>query len=71
LIFREGVGRTDLPGGSWAQLVDSIQSKVLALPDETILWPGHDEPTTVGEERRRGLYLEPDGLACSPDAERE
>jgi hydroxyacylglutathione hydrolase len=71
LIFREGVGRTDLPGGSSAQLADSIQGKVLALPDETILWPGHDEPTTVGEERRRGLYLEPDGLACSPDAERE
>lgn len=57
LIFSGSVGRTDLPGGSWNQLIDSIKNKVLSLPDETIILPGHGPSTTVGEERRNNPFL--------------
>lgn len=57
LVFREGVGRTDLPGGNSSELVSSIRQKVLTLPDETVLWPGHDEGTTVGHERLHNPFL--------------
>ena len=60
LIFHGDVGRTDLPGGSSAQLLASIREKVLTLPDETVLWPGHGEETTVGEERRHNEFLQSD-----------
>ncbi len=60
LIFHGDVGRTDLPGGSQEQLLASIREKVLTLPDETVLWPGHGEETTVGEERRHNEFLQPD-----------
>jgi len=63
LIFRGGVGRTDFPGGSGAQLLGSIRQKVLSLPDETVLWPGHGEQTTVGQERRTNPFLQSDELA--------
>jgi len=51
LVFRGSVGRTDLPGGSEAELWRSVRTAVLPLPDDTIIWPGHGEPTTLGEER--------------------
>jgi len=54
LVFRGGVGRTDLPGGDPQALRRSIEQKILALPDETRLLPGHGEPTTVGQEKRAG-----------------
>jgi glyoxylase-like metal-dependent hydrolase (beta-lactamase superfamily II) len=57
LIFHQGVGRTDFPGGSWEELMASIRRKVLALPDETVLWPGHGPPTTVGAERGENPFL--------------
>ena len=57
LIFRGGVGRTDLPGGDAEQLMASIRERVLTLPDRTVLWPGHGEPTTVGRERRHNPFL--------------
>ena len=57
LVFRDGVGRTDLPGGSRQQLEASIRRRVLTLPDETVLWPGHGEATTVGRERRSNPFL--------------
>lgn len=57
LIFSEGVGRTDLPGGSWQELGDSIQREVLSLPDETTLLSGHGPATTVGHERRFNPFL--------------
>ncbi len=57
LIFRQGVGRTDFPGGSWEQLMASIRQKVLTLPDRTALWPGHGPPTTVGAERSENPFL--------------
>ena len=55
-LFVEAVGRTDLPGGSMAQLLDSIHQKLYTLPEETRVWPGHDYgPTpcsTIGHEIR-------------------
>lgn len=57
LIFRGGVGRTDLPGGDSYTLIKSIQEKILTLPDETILLPGHGPSTTVERERDSNPYL--------------
>lgn len=56
LVFRGGVGRTDLPGGSMAQLKRSIEERVFTLPDDTVLWPGHGERTTVGCEKAGGMW---------------
>ncbi len=50
LIFKDGIGRTDLAGGSFAALVKSLQSQIFTLPPETRLLPGHGPDTTVGEE---------------------
>ena len=50
LIFQGGVGRTDLPGGDWETLVESIREQVFTLPDETRILPGHGGETRVGEE---------------------
>jgi hydroxyacylglutathione hydrolase len=57
-IFAGGVGRTDLPGGSFEQLVDGIRQKLLSLDDNTTLFPGHGPPTTVGTERRSNPFLQ-------------
>lgn len=57
VIFRQGIGRTDLPGGDHQTLIRSIQREVLTLPDETVIYPGHGPQTTVGEERRRNPFL--------------
>ena len=51
-IFRNGYGRTDLPGGSQVALMKTIRDKVFALPDETILLCGHGSPTTVADEKQ-------------------
>ncbi|MBP3205609.1 MAG: MBL fold metallo-hydrolase [Lachnospiraceae bacterium] len=50
-IFQESVGRTDLPTGSMSALIRSIKDKIFALPEETKLYPGHGDTTTVGHER--------------------
>jgi glyoxylase-like metal-dependent hydrolase (beta-lactamase superfamily II) len=57
VIFAEGVGRTDLPGGSWESLLTSIETQVLSLPDEVTILPGHGPSTTVGHERRHNPFL--------------
>jgi hydroxyacylglutathione hydrolase len=57
LIFQEGVGRTDLPGGDWDQLVDSIRTQVFTLLDETRLLSGHGAETTVGRERQFNPFV--------------
>jgi glyoxylase-like metal-dependent hydrolase (beta-lactamase superfamily II) len=57
VIFAGSVGRTDLPGGSWDQLLESIDTKILTLPDDTKLLPGHGPVTTVGQERRTNPFL--------------
>ncbi|MBO6280946.1 MAG: MBL fold metallo-hydrolase [Alphaproteobacteria bacterium] len=51
-IFKNSVGRTDLPGGNTQQLYQSIEEKIFTLPNETVLYSGHSEPTTVREEKR-------------------
>jgi hydroxyacylglutathione hydrolase len=56
-LFRESVGRTDLPGGSGRDLLGSIVDKLLVLDDETVVLPGHGEATTVGAERRANPFL--------------
>lgn len=57
VIFRQGIGRTDLPGGDDDTLLHSIRTQVLSLPDETRLLPGHGPETTVGFERLHNSYL--------------
>jgi glyoxylase-like metal-dependent hydrolase (beta-lactamase superfamily II) len=57
LVFRGGVGRTDMPGGSFETLRRSIERKIFVLPDPTVLLPGHGDSTTVGEEKRAGFLL--------------
>ena len=57
LIFRGSIGRTDLVGGSLSTLMESLQAKIITLPAETRLLPGHGEETTVGEEMRNNPFL--------------
>ena len=57
LIFNRGIGRTDLLGGSYSTLMESIQKWVLPLPDETRIYSGHGPQTTVGDERRSNPFL--------------
>jgi len=56
-LFAGSIGRTDLPGGNFEQIIDSIESRLLALPDETKVLPGHGPVTTIGEERRTNPFL--------------
>jgi len=58
LVFMQSVGRTDLPGGSWETLLQSIQENILTLPDDYQLLPGHGPATTVGQERRSNPFLQ-------------
>lgn len=57
-LFARSIGRTDLPGGSLGQILRSIHQKLLILPDETIVYPGHGAVTTIGEERISNPFLE-------------
>ncbi|HWF93051.1 MAG TPA: MBL fold metallo-hydrolase [Terriglobales bacterium] len=56
-LFAGSIGRTDLPGGSMRKILQSIHEKVLALPDETVVLPGHGPTTTIGEERENNPFL--------------
>ncbi len=56
-LFNYGIGRTDLPGGSYSQLMNSIRSRLMTLPDDTIVYPGHGPETTIGTERRGNPFL--------------
>jgi glyoxylase-like metal-dependent hydrolase (beta-lactamase superfamily II) len=56
-LFAGSIGRTDLPGGSYEKIMDSLRGPVLALPDETIVVPGHGPLTTIGEERESNPFL--------------
>jgi hydroxyacylglutathione hydrolase len=57
-LFRQSVGRTDLPGGSGRALLGSIVTKLLVLDDDTVVLPGHGGKTTIGVERRTNPFLE-------------
>ena len=56
-LFAGSIGRTDLPGGNFDQIIDSIHARVLTLPDETRVLPGHGPLTTIGEERKSNPFL--------------
>jgi len=56
-LFAGSIGRTDLPGGSYDKIIRSIHEKVLALPDETVVVPGHGPLTTIAEEREHNPFL--------------
>jgi hydroxyacylglutathione hydrolase len=58
VLFRESIGRTDLPGGDYETLLTSIRENLWTLPDETIVYPGHGEPTTIGWERAHNPFLQ-------------
>jgi hydroxyacylglutathione hydrolase len=57
-LFKQSVGRTDLPGGSGNALLSSIVEKLLVLDDDTLVLPGHGESSTIGLERRTNPFLE-------------
>lgn len=59
-LFAGSIGRTDLWGGSFEQIMRSLKGKLLPLPDETIVYPGHGEVTTIGRERESNPFLRPD-----------
>jgi len=56
-LFAGSIGRTDLPGGDTDQIMDSLRSRLLALPDETNVLPGHGPVTTIGKERKSNPFL--------------
>jgi glyoxylase-like metal-dependent hydrolase (beta-lactamase superfamily II) len=57
VIFRQGIGRTDLAGGDLERLLESIRTQVFSLPDETRLLPGHGPESTVGIERDNNPFI--------------
>ena len=56
-LFNFGIGRYDLPGGDYYQLMNSIHTKLMVLPDETAVYPGHGPSTTIGAERQSNPFL--------------
>ncbi|MEE1298689.1 MAG: MBL fold metallo-hydrolase [Muribaculaceae bacterium] len=56
-IFQMSIGRTDLAGGDYDTLINSIRMKLMVLPEETVLYPGHGVATTVGDERQYNPFL--------------
>jgi glyoxylase-like metal-dependent hydrolase (beta-lactamase superfamily II) len=57
-LFAGSIGRTDLPGGNYKKIIDSLHGKLLTLPDETLVIPGHGPTTTIGEERESNPFLQ-------------
>jgi glyoxylase-like metal-dependent hydrolase (beta-lactamase superfamily II) len=56
-LFAGSIGRTDLPGGSFEQIINSLHETVMTLPDTTVVLPGHGPETTIGEERSSNPFL--------------
>ena len=57
-LFRDSIGRTDLPGGDGRQILQSIHDKLLPLPDDAVVIPGHGPVTTIGREKRFNYFLQ-------------
>lgn len=57
VLFRESIGRTDFPGGSFATLAKGIRSKLYGLPPQTVVYPGHGPETTIGHERANNPFV--------------
>lgn len=57
VLFRQSIGRTDLPGGNFETLIESIRTKLFTLPDDVTVYAGHMQPTTIGFEKRNNPFL--------------
>ncbi|MDU4960640.1 MAG: MBL fold metallo-hydrolase [Sporomusaceae bacterium] len=57
-LFAESIGRTDFPGGSYSQLIRHIREKLLILPDDWVVYPGHGPETTIGWERKMNPFIQ-------------
>ena len=57
-LFQRSIGRTDLPGGNTEQELDSIRTKLYTLDPETIVYPGHGDPTSIAEERAENPFVQ-------------
>lgn len=58
VLFRNSIGRTDLPGGNHRQLLDNIKQRLYTLPDDTVVYPGHGPSTTIGFEKNSNPYIQ-------------
>ena len=56
-LFQGSIGRTDLPGGNYSELITNINNRLLTLPDDTVVFPGHGPSTTIGREKRSNPFL--------------
>jgi glyoxylase-like metal-dependent hydrolase (beta-lactamase superfamily II) len=65
VLFRDSIGRTDLPGGDMTEMMASLRDKVLTLPDETVVLPGHGPQTTIARERAHNPFLR-EAMGTSP-----
>lgn len=57
VLFNTSIGRTDLPGGNYAQLINAINNKLMTFPDDVIVYPGHGPETSIGYEKQNNPYL--------------
>lgn len=57
VLFKSGIGRTDLPTGDYDKLIKNINDKLMVLPDDVVVYPGHGPETTIGEEKRNNPFL--------------
>jgi len=56
-LFAQSIGRTDFPGGSYPDIMRSLKTKLAKLPDQTVVYPGHGETTTIGKEKKENPFL--------------
>jgi hydroxyacylglutathione hydrolase len=63
VLFRQGIGRTDIPNGNGPLLLRGIREKMFALPDDAIVYPGHGPTTTIGHEKRFNPFVGASGVA--------
>jgi glyoxylase-like metal-dependent hydrolase (beta-lactamase superfamily II) len=59
VLFRGSIGRTDLPGGSYETIVETLRTLFVPMPDDTVVYPGHGPETTMGEEKRTNPFVAP------------
>lgn len=57
VLFKGSIGRTDLPGGNYETLLDSIRMQLFMLPEDVVVYPGHGEPTTIGFEKKNNPFF--------------
>ena len=56
-LFKSSIGRTDLPGGNYEQIIDSITNKLMTLDDDLIVYPGHGPDSSIGNERKLNPFI--------------